>query len=433
MLKSIFPYPGQRAWLGVALLLWGTASHAAAQENESAASTAGDAAPLVSVRYDDHALTFESRDGNFAAQVQHRLQFRYAWPFDQDPRSQSDLDTETSSFMVRRARLKLQGHAFRPWLAWYLQYDWSQPVLRDFSIEVKRFKWLRLLVGRRKVYFNDERVASSGKQQFVNRSILNDLFTVDRQQGIQVFGRLFAETPADLTYYVGMFAGRGVGERLNDDLRMMYSARLQWNALGGEMDFSQSDVELHEQPALSLAAAVATNTSDCTAFETDQRSCRALETPRSDGASFGDPAEPEQTRDGQYRADQLVAEGRFKWRGFYLKHEFHLKRVRDRTVAPGEPGRETVLRGHLTQLGWLPHGLIPAVPNAFEIAARFALVDTALDVPSNSLTETSGVINWFFAEHSNKLSLEAGWLTVDERGAPSRGQTRLRAQWDVSF
>jgi phosphate-selective porin OprO/OprP len=390
-------------------------------------------APLVAVSYDDHALQFESRDGNFAAQMQHRLQFRYAWPFDRDPRTQAALDEEKSSFMVRRARFKLQGHAFRPWLEWYFQYDWSQPVLRDLSLEVKRFKWFRVLAGRRKVFFNDERVSSSGKQQFVNRSIVNDLFTVDRQQGIQVLGRLFADTPGDLSYYAGVFAGRGVGERLNDDMHMMYSVRLQWNALGGEMAFSQSDLEFHPRPALGIAAAAATNIANCTAFETDARSCRALETARSDGGEFGDPAESGATRDGQYRSDQLVAEARLKWRGFYAKHEFHMKRVRDRTLSSGAPGQETVLRGSLTQLGWLPHGLIPAIPEALEIAGRFAHVNAALGVGSDWQTESSGVLNWFFAGHSNKLSLEVGWLTVDERGRPSRGQTRMRAQWDVSF
>lgn len=409
-----------------------------AEADEALPAAAGgspeaNAPPLVAVRYDDNALRLESRDGNYAMEIQHRLQFRYAWPFDQDPRSPADLDRETSSFMVRRARFKLSGHAFRPWLEWYLQYDWSQPVLRDFSLEVNRVPWIRLLVGRRKVFWNDERVTSSGKQQFVNRSIVNDLFTVDRQQGIQLFGRLFPDSLADMTYYAGVFAGRGVGERLNDDVRMMYAGRLQWNTLGGEMEFSQSDLENHLQPVLNLAIAGATNIGDCTAFETDQRSCRALPTPRSDGTPFGDPAEPGAVAEGQFRTDQLMAEARFKWRGLYAKHEFHLKRVRDRKLAPGMAGRETVLRGSLTQLGYFPHGLIAAIPEELEIAARFAHVEPVTSVDGYFQSETSGVINWFFAGHANKLSLEASWLTVAEPGSPSDGRIRVRLQWDVSF
>ena len=393
----------------------------------------GDRVLGVSVSYEDHALRFEAADGNFGAQVQHRLQFRYAWPFDADPRSFEDLDEETSSFMVRRARFKLQGHAFRPWLAWYLQYDWSQPVLRDFSVEVSRLPWLRVLVGRRKVFYNDERVTSSGKQQFVNRSIVNDIFTIDRQQGIQIYGRLFPGSLADMTYFVGVFSGRGVGERFNDDLRMMYAGRLQWNALGDEMEFSQSDVENHPEPAVSLAFGAATNTSECTAYETDQRSCRELPVARSDGTPYGDPSESGAVRAGQYRLDQLVLEFRAKWRGVYAKHEFHIKRVRDRTLPQGAPGRETDLRGSLSQLGFFPHELISAIPEPLEIAGRFAHVDPAVGVGGDLQTESSGVLNWFFSGHSNKLSLEGSWLTASEPFSPRRGQTRVRLQWDVSF
>ncbi|HRP70290.1 MAG TPA: porin, partial [Turneriella sp.] len=167
------------------------------------------------VSYTDDGITFSA--GDYSLSMLHRLQFRYAGPFDADPRSVADLKQNTQSFMVRRARLKLAGHAYKPWIKFYIQYDWSQPVLRDFHITLDRFAWLTLRIGRGKVIYNDERVSSSGYQQFVNRSILNDLFTVDRQQGIQLLGRFFENTAADFNYVLGIFTGRDVGERLNDD------------------------------------------------------------------------------------------------------------------------------------------------------------------------------------------------------------------------
>lgn len=199
------------------------------------------------------------------------------------------------------------------------------------------------------------------------------------------------------------------------------------------MEFSQSDVEHHVQPVINFAFAAATNISTCTAFETDRQSCLTLSTLRSDGMPFGDPAVSGEVKAGQFRTDQLVAEARAKWRGLYAKHEFHIKRVRDRSVTLGAPGRETVLRGSLTQLGYFPHGLIRAIPEQLEIAARFAHVDPDDGVGGDLQTETSGVINCFFSEHANKLSLEASWLTVDERGLSRDGRLRARLQWDVSF
>jgi hypothetical protein len=62
-----------------------------------------------------------------------------------------------------------------------------------------------------------------------------------------------------------------------------------------------------------------------------------------------------------------------------------------------------------------------------------AFVDPVVGTGGDWQTETSGVINWFFAGHANKPSLEGSWLTVAEPGVESRGQTRIRLQWDISF
>lgn len=390
--------------------------------------------PAASVRYVDHAVLLRTSDGNFSARVQHRLQFRYATPFDEDPRTFGDLDRNTSSFLVRRARLRLRGHAFRPWLEWTFQYDWAQPVLRDVSLTLARFSWFKVLIGRRKVFWNDERVASSGQQQFVNRSIVNDLFTVDRQQGVQVFGRVLPGSVADLTYYAGVFSGRGVGPRNNDDHHMMYAGRLQWNALGGEMPFSQSDVEGHDAPVLNVAFGAATNISDCTAFETDARSCRGLRTPRADLTSFPNPETAGAAKPGQFQMRQAFAEFRLMWRGLYAKHEFHWKRVLDRTMAEGAAGRVTRLRGSLVQVGYFPHHLVPLVPRPLELAVRYAFVDPVITVPHTLQTESSAVINWFFDGHANKASFEVSRLTVaDPAARATRAETRIRFQWDISF
>lgn len=96
-------------------------------------------APVVNVSYSSKGLKFESNDGKFSTTMQHRLQFRYAYPFDTDPRSLNDMQGEGHSFMVRRARFKLSGHAYKSWLKYNFQYDWSQPILRDFYITVDRF------------------------------------------------------------------------------------------------------------------------------------------------------------------------------------------------------------------------------------------------------------------------------------------------------
>lgn len=373
------------------------------------------------VSYGKNGFEFKTDDGKFALAIQNRIQVRYANPFDSDPRSLSDLDREQSTFMIRRARTKLKGHAYWPWLKYYLQYDWSQPVLRDLNLTLDKYQWGKLWVGRGKVLYNDERVTSSGNQQFVNRSIVNDIFTVDRQQGVQLFGNLFPGTWHDISYYAGVYAGLGVGERNNDDDNMMYSGRLQWNALGGEMPFSQSDLEFHEQPALNFAFAAATNRSKCTAFETDSRSCRALP-----GFSVG--------QDGQYRLNQMMEEARFKWQGLSIQHELHWKEVIDTLADKGDAGRETHLMGGLIQAGYFPHYILAIVPKNLEFAGRYAFVDPNTDVDNDWQQEFSGVMTYFFNGHSNKVNFQVSHLIVeDPRLGISQSDQRFWLQWDLSF
>lgn len=375
------------------------------------------------VSYGNNGFEFKTDNGKFALAIQNRIQTRYANPFDSDPRTLNDLDREQSSFMIRRARTKLKGHAYWPWLKFYLQYDWADPVLRDLNLTVAKFKWASLELGRGKVIYNAERKTSSGNQQFVNRSIVNSIFTVDRQQGAQLYGNLFPGTWHDVTYYLGVFSGMGVGERNNDDDGMMYNARLQWNALGGEMPFSQSDIEFHEQPVLNFAIAANTNKSRCLTFATNDRSCRAM--PWEPFSSVG--------KDGQYRTNQLMGEIRLKWQGFSLSHEMHWKEIKDKLAAQDSSFKETTMLGGLVQVGYFPHHVIPLIPMNLEFAGRYAFVDPNLAENNIQQQEISGVMTYFLNGHSSKVSFQVSHLTLDPNNSSSRSDQRFWAQWDLSF
>lgn len=375
----------------------------------------------ASVSYGKNGFEFKTDDNTFSLNILNRIQFRYANPFDSDPRSLSDLSRSQSSFMIRRARTKLNGQAYWPWLKFTLQFDWRDLILRDLNLMVDKFEFARLFVGRGKVVYNDERMTSSSRQQFVNRSIVNDLFTVDRHDGLQLSGHVFADTPFDLTYNVGIFNGVGVGERSNDDGELMYAGRLQWNALGGELAFSQSDVEMHADPVLSLAVAGATNQSKCTAFATSTDGCRALP-----GFEIG--------KAGQFRINQLVEELRFRWMGLSLNHELHWKQVNDTLKPSGDAGSQTDMLGSLVQAGYFPHGLLPFIPKQLELAGRYAFVDPHLTRSSDMQHEFSGVLNYFFHGHNNKISLQLSHLIVqDPATQQSQAAQRLWLQWDLSF
>ena len=282
----------------------------------------------------------------------------------------------------------------------------------DFRLTLAKLEWLQLRVGQGKAIYSAERVVSSGKQQFAERSIVNREFTLDRQQGLQLLGHLLPGTRGDSWYYLGVFSGNGRGAS-NDDDHLMWMGRYQWNFLGRDLAFSQSDVERHPRPTASLALAAVTNRSQFTRFSSAGGG-------QLDGFEDGTP--------GRYDVDQWMEEIAFKFRGFSFLHEYHRKQVEDRVTST-----RTRLEGSYLQAGYFFHELLPAVPEELEIAARWAFVDSDTSLPEDRRHERTLAINWFFAGHRNKLTLDFSRLTLEAAGAADLSDNRIRFQWDVSF
>ncbi|HBP88158.1 MAG TPA: porin, partial [Nitrospiraceae bacterium] len=280
-----------------------------------------------------------------------------------------------------------------------------------------------------KVDYNRERRDSSGQLQAIERSIVNNFFTIDRQVGAMLYGHVASGTFLDSRYYVGVFTGSGRGEA-NDDGNMMYFGRYQWNFLGRDLKWSQSDVEYHEQPTGSLAFGAYTTIGKCTAWSSS--GCNALEGVNAAGLAYTSPAA---ARDGQFRVEGMVEEFAFKWRGLSIQQEYHWKQVKDSSFAEGTPGHKTNLMGSYSQIGYFPHALIPAIPKPLEVAFRYAFVDPNVSARHDKIQEFTGVLNWFFAGHQNKLTLDGSWLTLAQPGSAGGEQheQRIRLQWDVSF
>lgn len=362
----------------------------------------------ISLRYKD-GFDLQSRDGKFEMLIQSRVQLRYSYPQEGDaltPASASAFeDKNVSSFRVRRARLKVGGHGYVPWLKYYLEYDWVSNTLLDWRVDVARFKWGTLRVGQWKIDYNRERVDSSGAQQFVERSIVNAPFTLDRQIGVRLGGHLFEGTPAYLVYNIGVFTGTGINQARNDDKQMLYMGRIQWNFMGRDLPFSQSDVEYTAQPTGSLAFAGAHNRSDRFNFPTETRSVGVV--------------------DGQFDVNQGVQEFAFKWKGLSIQEEFHVKEVTNRANSV-----KTTSLGSYAQVGYFPHALISFIPKPLEFAYRYAFVDPNDTIRNDVLREHTVAANWFFAGHRNKITVDYSHLS---RAGGFTPVDRVRLQWDVSF
>ena len=391
-------------------------------------------------------FTLETRDGFFKTAIQWRFQGRFSYPERTDADSFEDFsgDDDESTFELRRVRLKVGGHAYRPWIKHYLEVNWQSTSnsgssagsasLITWRFTLDKYKWAQLRIGQWKVNYNRERVDSSGKQQFVERSIVNTVFTLDRQVGAMLMGRLAPGTFADLWYHLGVFTGSGRGEA-NDDDNMMWMGRLQWNFLGRDLKSSQSDIEYHKNPAASAAFGAYTNIGKCTRWSSS--GCGTLQNGFT--TSLGVPYTSDSDAvNGQFRTDGMMEEFALKWRGLSIQHEYHWKQIKDtgRPGTGGNPGAsrsKTNLMGSYSQIGYFPHYLIPTIPKPLEIAFRYAFVDPNVSVKNDKLQEFTGAINWFFAGHRNKLTLDATHFELDRPVGSNQHEQRIRLQWDVSF
>lgn len=386
----------------------------------------------VTLGFTKKGLSATSKDGNWSTNLQWRAQMRFTDPYRSDPRQISHFTSrDESSFEMRRARMKIGGHGYKPWLKYYFEVD-LQPTrstsdsstkassrLIDWRITLDKYDWLSFRAGQWKINYNRERVDSSGRQTFVERSIANRIFTVDRQVGVMAFGRLFPETPTDLNYYLGIFNGEGRGVK-NDDSKMLYMARLQWNFLGRELKWRQSDTGYSEKPAGTLAFATSTTQGKCTRWSSS--GCGNL-----DGFDSVSNAAK-----GQFEIEQFVQETAFKWHGFAWQQEYHKKKIKDNVN-----NTRSELTGGYAQAGYFFHDLFPTIPKKMEFAFRYAFVDepNKTDISfTNKRKEYSGAINYFISGHNNKLTLDYSHLTLDDGLLDMNvSDNRLRFQWDVSF
>jgi len=364
----------------------------------------------------------EKGKGRFFGKVNIRSQIRFSSPLRSAPRKPSHFSqADENDLRFRRARFKIEGHVFKPWIAFKFEDDLVDNRILDARMTIKKWEWLQFRFGQWKADYSRERMDSSGKQQFADRSIVNRAFTVDRQKGVTILGHLMKGTLGDSRYYVGAFAGNGrgfrqptTGPRLNhDDGAPMLMARYQWNFLGQDVGHSQSDLEYHEKPAAALAGGTASNRSRYTRFSSGGGG-------QVDGFELGEP--------GQYSLRQFMEESTLKYRGFSLQHELHWKRIKDNVNIS-----TTYMRGSFVQAGYFFHYLFPRIPKQLEIGGRWGFVDPNRDRGNDLQKEAALVVNWFFYGHGNKLTFDTSRYSLGQISEPDLNDTQVRLQWDVSF
>jgi hypothetical protein len=162
--------------------------------------------PLVGFR---KGFFMTSPDGKFGIKLGGRLQLRWSYE-----RSSSDHEV---NFSLPRVRFKFSGHVFDETIKYKFQMDWGEGgvSLKDALVDLKADDMVVVRLGQFKVPDSRQFIASSTKQHFVDRSITNKAFSVDRDVGVMLMSD-WKKAPVE--YAVGIWNGTGDDGLLSGDV-----------------------------------------------------------------------------------------------------------------------------------------------------------------------------------------------------------------------
>ena len=152
---------------------------------------------ITAPKFGDGMLNMVGRDSSWSVRFAPRIQLgAYSrWPYQDAKFSKPEQE-----FLIRRARLKFDGFAYSPKLRYKIELGLSNldidgaseftghapQIVYDAVIMWEFLKNTELWIGQAKLPGNRERVISSAKLQFVDRSQLNEHFNIGRDLGFQL-------------------------------------------------------------------------------------------------------------------------------------------------------------------------------------------------------------------------------------------------------
>jgi hypothetical protein len=227
---------------------------------------ANDSALTDSLSYFKDGVVFEHKPTNFKSKFRFRVQNRFSY----ETEDSDNLKAEAADFTVRRMRLRYEGNALDPRLLFKFQFSFTRGdmdfdrtnypnILRDAVVGWKLSDKTTLWYGQTKLPGNRQRVISSGAQQFVDRSLLNATFNIDRDLGAQLHHQFGEEKPVWLKLAVSNGEGRATE---NKDNGLAYTGRMEWLPLGAfkdEGDYFEGDLSRETTPKISIGGVYSIN------------------------------------------------------------------------------------------------------------------------------------------------------------------------------
>ncbi|MHC2992329.1 FmdC precursor [Pontibacter sp. HJ8] len=360
-------------------------------------------------------LQFVAADSSFGVKIGARFQTLYQGV------TNPATDNWDDRFVIRRARLKLDGFLYSPRLEYKIELGLSNNdigndtpdqtnnasnIVLDAVAMWQMTPSLSLWVGQTKLPGNRERIVSSQKMQFVDRSLLNSQFTLDRDAGLQLRNEHTVGTVV-LREIGSISTGEGRNITVNNSGGYDYTARfevLPFGAFQSEGEYSGSDLAREQTPKLAIAAVY----------------------------DFNDDASRERGQLGDFLGTQrdlrtVFLDAMFKYRGISAMAEYANRKAPDgAVVGRDELGNveETFVTGNAfnVQAGYL-------FPTNWEVAGRYTTFDPTTAIGIRDQEQYTLGLSKYIVGHTLKVQSDVSLLQEDTRD--DRYQFRL--QLEVGF
>lgn len=337
-----------------------------------------------------------AKDSSFLVKSAFRFQTLYS----------GNLNLETDewqeSMMVRRCRLKFDGYAVSPKIKYKLELGFSNRDTRGGRLDESGktaniildavIKWgfapnWSLWFGQTKLPGNRERVISSQKLQFVDRSLVNSRFNLDRDIGLQLHHKSrFGSFIMKQSLAISTGEGRDIIV-VNYNSGKQYTARIELLPFGeflAKGDYFGSDLMREPTPKLSIGISGDYNNDAV-------RSRGNLGSFITEGA------------DNQYVASDLATffvDGMFKYKGLSALFEYAYRDSNSKVSGFGYGEGITVSSGYL-------------LPGDFEIAGRFTSIQPNSDLSSiEDRDEYMVGFSKYVRGHSLKIQSDLSYNTI---------------------
>lgn len=374
---------------------------------------------LVQAGY-DKGFYIKSADERFLLKVGGYTRLRWTGqnrqsenPRVQGRRTQDDVN----GFEIEDLRLGFSGHIHSPRLTYRIVANGDTDAAHDWTtysawIDYEFAEELSLCAGLEKLPFGRQENVSKSALQFVDRSVANELFNLDRSIGAAAHGRIAGRLSYVLAVTNGYANPNDSPSREQTDTNLAYTARVVAHLLGEPIK-TESDLDFSKKPRLETGLSFAYH--DDNGDDRTSASYAILDRIRA-GRGIGGHASADLTGTDLL---QLGADIAYRFRGLSLTAEYWLRSIdSDTRLSPWE--RLTGRRDAVHQQGGYVQAGYFVMPRKLEVAARLGGV---WDYGGDNVWEVALGMN-YFPWGSRTLVLQTDYTRIAE--APSSSSS---ANW----